>query len=52
MTLTEKEKNVLKKTRLRNLKRKFAKITQHAEMTEEAIEIKCEIDSLEREIKS
>ena len=52
MTLPEKERKTLLKTRLRNMKRKYAKITQHADLGEEAIELKCEIDSLEREIKA
>lgn len=50
MTLSSKEQLVLKKTRLKNLKRKFAKISQHADLGEEAIELKCEIDALEREL--
>ena len=51
MTLTRKEERVLKETRLRNLKRRFAKVTQHPDLTEEAIELKADIDHLEKEIE-
>ena len=51
MTLTQKEERVLKETRLRNLKRKYAKITQHADLAEEAIELKADIDYLTKEIE-
>lgn len=50
-TLTPKEERVLKETRLRNLKRKYAKITQHPDLTEEAIELKADIDYLAKEIE-
>ena len=52
MGLSEKETRVLKETRLRNMKRKYAKLVQHADLDEYAIELKCEIDGLERELKS
>ena len=52
MTLTAKERKTLKKTRLRNLKRKYAKIAQHAEFAEDCIDLKADIDSLEREIQA
>ena len=42
---------VFKQTRLRNLKRKYNKLLQHGELTEEAIETKADIDQLERELK-
>ena len=45
------EKKVFLQTRLRNLKRKYAKIVQHADLGEEAIELKAEIDEIERLIK-
>lgn len=51
MGLSEKEQRTLKKTRLRNLKRKFAKVIQQPELAEQAIELKAEIDGLERELK-
>ena len=52
MTLTNKEKKVLKETRLRNLKRKYAKVIQDPSLTEEAIELKAEIDNLQRILNS
>ena len=52
MSLSDKERKTLLQTRLRNLRRKYAKLTEHAELAEEAIETKCDIDSLEREIKA
>lgn len=52
MSLPEKEKKALLRARLRNMKRKYAKITQHADLGEEAIELKADIDSLERELKA
>ena len=52
MVLSDKEKRVLKETRLKNLKRKYSKLIQHSDLTEEAIETKCDIDSLERELKA
>ncbi len=52
MSLSNKEKKAMLKARLRNMKRKYAKITQHADLGEEAIELKADIDSLEREIQA
>ena len=52
MTLSPKEQRVLKQTKLRNLKRKYAKISQHADLGEEAIELKADIDALERELSA
>lgn len=52
MTLSDKERKTLLKTRLRNMKRKYAKLTEHSDLAEEAIDLKCDIDSLEREIKA
>ena len=49
--LTEKEQKVLMETKLRNLKRKYSKLIQHADLTEMAIELKAEIDGLEKEIE-
>lgn len=42
---------VFKQTRLRNLKRRYTKLKQHSEFAEECIEIKADIDALERELK-
>ena len=50
MSLTEKEQKTLKKTRLRNLKRKYSKLIQHPDCVEECIDLKAEIDSIEREL--
>jgi hypothetical protein len=49
--MNERETKVLKETRLRNLKRKYAKIKEHADLTEIALELKSDIDALEKEIK-
>ena len=52
MALSEKETRVLKQTRLRNLKRKYAKMIQHPDLIEECIELKADIDALQKELKS
>lgn len=49
--MNDKERKVYYETRLRNLKRKYAKIIQHADLGEEAIELKADIDTLEKELK-
>ena len=51
MTLSKREQRTLKKTRLRNLKRKYAKMVQHPDLIEECIELKADIDSLQRELR-
>lgn len=48
--LSERESRVLKETRLRNLKRKHAKLIQHADLADEASDVKKEIDCLEKEL--
>ena len=48
--LNDKEKRVLEETHLRNLKRRYAKLIQHADLTDEALEVKKEIDFLEDKI--
>lgn len=50
--MTNDEHKVFLETRLRNLKRKYAKIIQHSDLKEDAIELKCEIDSIKRELNS
>lgn len=50
MVLSDKEQKVLQETRLRNLKRKYARLTQHADLTNEAMKVKNEIDSLENQL--
>lgn len=49
--LSDKEDKCLKETRLRNLKRKYAKIKEHADLNDIAIELKSDIDALEKEIE-
>ena len=49
--MNDKERQVYLETRLRNLKRKYAKIKEHAELGDEAIETKADIDTLEKELK-
>ena len=49
--MNDKERKTLLKTRLRNLKRKFARIKEHSDLTEQAIELKSEIDAIEKELK-
>lgn len=48
--MTPKEKKVYKETRLRNLERKYAKVIQHSDLGEQAIELKAEIDKIKREL--
>lgn len=50
--MNDREAFVYKKTRLRNLKRKYAKMRKHADLLEECIELKADIDALERELNS
>ena len=51
MALSRQEQRTMKRARLRNMKRKYARIIQHADLTETAIELKADIDALERELK-
>ena len=48
--MTNDEHKVFLETRLRNLKRKHAKMIQHSDLIEEAIEIDREIKSIEKQI--
>lgn len=50
--MTDKERQVFLKAKLRNLKRKYSKVIQHSDLTEQAIELKAEIDGIERELNS
>ena len=52
MVLSDKEQKTLLKTTLRNIKRKYSKIQSHPDLGEEAIELKCEIDAIERELSA
>ena len=45
------QKKIFLQTKLRNLKRSYAKIAAHADLGEEAIELKAEIDAIKRELK-
>lgn len=48
--MDEKQTRVFKQTRLRNLKRKYARLIQHADLKDTAISIKQEIELLENEL--
>ena len=48
--MNDKETLVFKQTKLRNLKRQYAKLVQHASLVEETASVKAEIDSLEKEL--
>lgn len=50
--MNDNEKRTYQKTRLRNLKRRYARIKEHADLVEEAIELKADIDTLEKELNS
>lgn len=50
--MSPQEKRVFLKTKLRNLKRKYAKVKEHPDLTETAIDLKAEIDSIERQLNS
>ena len=50
--MNDREYRVYQQTRLRNLKRKLAKMIKHPDLTEECIELKCEIDAIERDLNS
>lgn len=46
------ERKAFLKVKLRNLRRKYAHIKEHPNLTENAIELKAEIDGLQRELDS
>ena len=48
--MNQKEKRIFLETKLRNLRRKDAKMIQHPDLLEECIELKAEIDGIEREL--
>ena len=50
--MSDKKRKAFLKVRLRNLKRRYAKICQHADLGEDAIDIKADIDSIERELSA
>ena len=49
--MTDRERKAYLKARRRNLKRKYAKLIQHSDCMEETIEVKADIDAVERELK-
>ena len=51
IALNQIETKVFLKTRLRNLKRKYAKFSKHPELADECLEIKKEIDDIESQLK-
>ena len=51
-TMEYNQQKVYLQTRLRNLKRKYSKVVQHADFAEEAIELKAEIDGIERDLNN
>ena len=46
------ERKAYLQVRLRNLKRRYARVKEHADLGEEAIELKAEIDNIERKLNS
>ena len=48
--MNEDQTRVFKRTKLKNMKRRYAKFTQYPLLTDEAIQLKREIDSLENEL--
>lgn len=49
--MTPNEEKTLLETRLRNLKRRKAKLLQHADLLEEAIQTQTEINEIEHELQ-
>ena len=48
--MEDRERKVLLETKLRNLKRKYAKIVQQSSLVQEALELKKEIDEIDTQI--
>ena len=48
--MTPEEQKVFTETRLRNLKRRYSKLTNHSDLTDEALTVKKEIESLEAQL--
>ena len=49
--LTPDDIRYRKKIHLKNLKRKYARLMQHGDCTEECIDLKADIDCLEKELQ-
>ena len=52
ITMQVDEKKAYLQVRLRNLKRRYARVKEHADLGEEAIELKAEIDNIERKLNN
>lgn len=50
--MNAKQRRVYEETKLRNMKRKYAKMIQHPDLIEDCIDLKADIDALERKLKS
>lgn len=50
MSLSDNERKTLIQTRIRNLKRKYAKMQDNPSLVEECIDLKAEIDGLKMEL--
>lgn len=48
--MEDKERKVLLEVKLRNLKRRYAKLVQHSSLLQEALELKHEIDEIDAQI--
>ena len=51
-SMKDDERKAYMEVRLRNLKRRYARVKEHADLVEEAIELKADIDTLEKELNS
>ena len=51
IVMDEKQQRVFNETRLRNLKRTYAKLTQHADLTDSALALQKEIQILENQLQ-
>ena len=49
--MSDRERKAYLQARRRNLKRKYAKHLKHADLIEETIEVKADLDAVERELK-
>ena len=49
--MSDKERKAYLQARKRNLERKYAKLLKHADLIEETIECKADLDAVERELK-